>query len=340
MRQDLEPAAGLPVLPPSYEEPLEIHQRYVDGEVVGVIELDSVGSSANRLEEVLVALHRAGEYPLPVASTTVAPGDGSTPITITTLEMPHRVFDAWLRLSDGDANGTPFERTSLGEELALAHPRALDPLLETSAHDLVLGAWDSHRKGPAGQLRIARSFTSTLIGLNPVVLRQVAARRDPLNIGDASDAPKGARKLSEEGLSSIPPQRTRLGVSIQSARYQGFLSFAGLRRLGFERYDAVEARVMLAALCLYALTLRDAMGWSLRAQCELIPLSDLQFGLARRSSSHAEPFALGVDDAKRLFLEAVARVGIEDRNVRLEAGTRLNDLVGKAITASKADGSR
>jgi CRISPR-associated protein Csb1 len=348
IRQDLEPAGGLPVQPPSYEGRLEIHDRYVDGAPCSAIELDSVGSAANRLEEVLLDLHRSGRYPLPVSSTTVEPSDGE-PITITTLEMPHRQFDAWLRLSEPE-NGARgrFDASERGLELSLAHAAALDPLLETSAHDLLLGVWDSHRKGPHGQVRIGRALTTSLIGLKPIEQAQFAARRDPLNLGEASDLPRGARRLSEQGLSSIPPQQQipydaelartagkrpdgfRGGVAITEARYLGFLSFAALRRLGFARYDATEARVLLATLALYALTLRAAAGWDLRARCALVPRDEMRFNLVG-AAGRRESLALTAEDACRLFEDAVARVAVADRSVHLRAGAMLNDLVDKAI---------
>lgn len=333
IRQDLDPAGGMPVQPPSYEEPLEIHRRYIDGQLREAIELDSIGSSANRLEEVLLDLHRAGEYPLPVSSTTVRPSDGE-PIAITTLEMPHRVFDAWLRLSAAaDGNGT-FEDSAHGRELSLAHVSALDVLLETSAHDLLLGAWDSHRKGPHGQVRIGRSLTTTVIGLDPIEQKRLAARRDPLNLGEGSEKAAKGSKLSEQGLSSIPPQRMRGGVAITEARYIGFLSFASLRRLGFKRYDQVEVRVMLALLGLYALALRCASGWDLRAQCALIAREDPQFALVG-PGDRREVFQLPIDDAEQLLNGAVERVGLTDRSVDLDAGPALNKRVDEAITSAK-----
>lgn len=351
IRQDLSPAGGLPVQPPSYEGRLEIHPRYLDGEATprNVIELDSVGSAANRLEEVLLELHRAGRYPLPVSDTTVAPKDGE-PIVITTLETPHRIFDAWLRLSAAPDGGDTFEESEHGRELSLAHIGAVDVVLETSAHDLLLGAWDSHRKGPYGQLRIGRSLTSSLIGIDPVEQAQFAARRDPLNLGEASDLPAGAERLSRQGLSSIPPQQRvpfregdddkrvdgfHGGVAITAARYLGFLSFASLRRLGFARYDAVEARTMLVALALYALQLRAAAGWDLRARCALVPDGEMQLTLVGGDGSR-EPFSLGVEEAERLFREVVGRVGVADRSVHLQAGARLNSLVDRAIAAIAA----
>lgn len=351
IRQDLSPAGGLPVQPPSYEGRLEIHPRYLDGEdrPRPVIELDSVGSAANRLEEVLLELHRAERYPLPVSDTTVEPEDGE-PITITTLETPHRIFDAWLRLSAGSNGDGTFEQSEQGRELSLAHIGAVDVLLETSAHDLLLGAWDSHRKGPYGQLRIGRSLTTSLIGIDPVEQAQFAARRDPLNLGEASDLPRDAERLSRQGLSSIPPQQRvpfrengsdkrtdgfNGGVAITEARYLGFLSFASLRRLGFARYDAVEARTLLALLALYALELRAAAGWDLRSRCALVPKGELQLALAGADGSR-EPFALGVGQAERLFREAVDRVSVIDRSVHLRAGARLNGMVDRAIAAIAA----
>jgi CRISPR-associated protein Csb1 len=334
IRQDLTPAADMPVQPPSYEDPLEIHKRYVDGEPRDVIELDSIGSSANRLEELLLDLHRADRYHLPVSSTTVTPLHGE-PITITTLEMPHRTFDAWLRLSAAqDGDGT-FEDSEQGHDLSLAHIGALDALLETSTHDLLFGVWDSHRKGPHGQVRIGRSLTTSVIGLDPIEQQRLAARRDPVNLGDASDLPKGSKKLSEQGLSSIPPQRMRGGVAITKALYHGFLSFAALRRLGFERYDPVEVRVLLALLGLYALALRCAAGWDLRAQCALVAYDDPQFVLVG-PQGRREGFALSAEDAERLLREAVERVAIADRSVQLDAGTTLNGLVNRAIATAKS----
>lgn len=333
IRQDLRPAGGLTAKPPSYEEPLEIAPRSIDGQVRQVIELDSVGSSANRLEDALLELYLAGVYPLPVARTTVSPGDGQPDIAISTLEMPHRVFDAWLRLSE-DEDGTKFEDTPAGQDLTLAHPRKLDALLETSAHDLLLGVWDSHRKGPHGQIRIARSLTTSLIGLDPEVQQPIAARRDPLNLGEASDLPKGSQKLSEQGLSSIPPQRTKRTVAITEARYLGYLSFPSLRRLGFERYDATEVRVLLALLGLYGLLLRDDFGWDLRSGAAFVAEGPMRFHLARPGSG-PEELELEVAEARELLDGAVERVGIQDRKIDLRAGKTLDELVAKSITDAK-----
>lgn len=356
VHQDLAPAGGLPVTPPSYEGRLEIHKCHVNGEVRDVIELDSVGSSANRLEETLIELMAAGRYPLPVSTTTIEPGEGP-PISISTLTAPHRLHDAWIRLSaDPEDQEKRFAESELGQELSSSHMAALDPLLEVSAHDLLFGTWDSHRKGPRGQVRIGRALTTRVIGLDPLEQARIAARRDPLNLGEASDLPREAKKLSEQGLSSIPPQKHvpfdpddptgrsrterieghRGGVSITEARFLGFLSFAALRRLGFERYDSVDVRVMLACLALYALILRSAAGWDLRAECALVPAGDLRFVMVD-SRGERTPLQLSPGVAEQLFSEAADAVKINDRSVSLRATKALNDLVAKAIAAGADD---
>jgi CRISPR-associated protein Csb1 len=333
IRQDLAAPHGQVVMPPSYEAPLEIHARHIDGEVRKVIELDSIGSSANRIEEGLLEEYRAGRYLLPVSSTTIDVSNGQK-FTISTLEAPHRVFDAWIRLGTLPGSDVPFEVTERGQELSLAHAGALDPILEASAHDLLFGVWDSHRAGPGGQVRIARSFTSTVIGLDPQEIITVAARRDPLNLGEAKDvkAPKGM-KLSEQGLSSIPPQRRRPGVSIAGARFVGFLSFAALRRLRFARYDSPDVRVLLAAVCLHGLRLRETAGWHLRSECDLVPTSDMRFELLRTGGEQREELSLTLDESRALLAEANARAGVKDRGVQLVGGPHLTPLVERAMQA-------
>jgi CRISPR-associated protein Csb1 len=336
-RQRLVPPYGQVTMPPVYELPLEIHPRSIDGSVRRVTELDSVGSSANRLEERLLDEHRGGRYGLPLADTTITAA-GQT-FVITTLEAPHRLFDAWIRLSELSGTNTTFEDSDQGREVSLASPGALDPILETSAHDLLFGTWDSHRTGPSGQVRIARSLTTTVLGLDPEPVVTVAARRDPLNLGEAKDvkAPKGM-KLSEQGLSSIPPQRRRPGVSIAEALFTGFLSFASLRRLRFARYDDLDARLLLACLALHAISLRVAEGWSLRSECELIPDDELQVLVRRAGNRDAEPLAVTPDEAAAAFSQARQQLGIEDRSVHLVGGSRLTPLVERAAETVAAHG--
>lgn len=340
-RQSLAPPLGQITMPPVYEGDLEVHPRRLDGEVRRVTELDSIGSSANRLEERLLGEHRADRYALPVTDTTIEAGDQT--FVISTLEAPHRVFDAWIRLSELEDGGGPFEDSEQGREISLAAPHALDPILEASAHDLLFGTWDSHRTGPTGQVRVARSLTTSVLGIDPERVVTVAARRDPLNLGEEKDikAPKG-EKLSEQGLSSIPPQRRRSGhspgVSIAEALFVGFLSFASLRRLRFDHYDNTSVRVLLAALALHAVALRVAEGWSLRSECELIPTTDVKVSLRRAGVAEGEPIDATAGLTGPLFEKAREAAGVRDRSAHLVGGSRLTPLVERAVTAGRSHG--
>ncbi len=191
-----------------------------------------------------------------------------------------------------------------------------------------------------GQVRIARSLVSTVLGFDPEPVRSVAARRDPLNLGEAKEikAPKGM-KLSEQGLSSIPPQRRRSGVSISAARFVGFLSFASLRRLRFERYDDADVRVLLAALCLHGLLLRESAGWNLRSECDLVPVEDLVITVVRSGGGEPEPLGLTLDDTRVLLDDAAGRAGVQNRSLHLVGGPYLTPLVERSLAASEAAGA-
>ena len=143
-------------------------------------------------------------------------------------------------------------------------------------------------------------------------------------------------KLSEQGLSSIPPQRRRPGVSISEARFLGFLSFAALRRLRFERYDNADVRILLAALCLHGLRLRETAGWHLRSECDLVPSSDMCFELLRTGGQQREQFTLTLDESRALLTEAAKQAGIKNRGVDLVGGPHLTPIVKKALEASPA----
>ncbi len=105
-----------------------------------------------------------------------------------------------------------------------------------------------------------------------------------------------------------------------------------MRRLGFERYDATDARVLLAALGLYGLALRATSGWDLRSGCALVPSGEQQLALVGPTGDR-DPIDLTLESAEALFREAASSLKIEDRSVQLKAGKKLNDMVDKAVAA-------
>ncbi len=216
LRVKLQPAGGpgAKVFPPTYIGGVYVTEdRQIDGKPVRCVLLDSVQSQANRLEQALLQAYRDGKAKFPLLSVEFPefPDIGA----VTTLDAPHRVFDAILR--DSTLDGVPFrpqvrargeepaaetrstrtrrqpaaestttrsqEQVSAeGARVATANVRFATPLFELCPTALVFGAWDS--TGAAGGLgnKFPRAIVSEIIGVNAVKGERPASRIDPLGI--------------------------------------------------------------------------------------------------------------------------------------------------------------
>ena len=97
---------GGKIFPPTYSDgAYAFEKRVKDGQEVQTVLLDSVQSSANRLEDCLLRAYQAGTLKIPVFEMNF-PGHE----TLTSLTVPHRVHDAILRDSLWD--GKPFRESS------------------------------------------------------------------------------------------------------------------------------------------------------------------------------------------------------------------------------------
>src|SRR5690554_1064512 len=104
-RQRLQPVGGKgdKIFPPTYPgegrnaPPRHVYERRrVNGEDAWCVLVDSVQSQANRLEECLIeAFHDGVRIPHVVVDFSKAGLDGVTEVT--SLDAPHRVYDAILR---------------------------------------------------------------------------------------------------------------------------------------------------------------------------------------------------------------------------------------------------
>jgi CRISPR-associated protein Csb1 len=216
LRIKLQPAGGTgaKVFPPTYIRGVYVsEERQIDGKRVPCVLLDSVQSQANRLEQALLRAYQDGKLKFPLLSVEFPefPDIGA----VTTLDAPHRIFDAILR--DSTLNNLPFrpqvrakaeeaqpgssggrgrrqptaERPSArpaeqvspeGSRVAMANVRFATPLFELCPTALLFGAWDS--TGAAGGLgnKFARAIVSEIIAVNAVVGVRPASRIDPLGI--------------------------------------------------------------------------------------------------------------------------------------------------------------
>jgi CRISPR-associated protein Csb1 len=310
-KQLLQPVGGKndKIFPPTYPEerrgqgPRHVFERRrLNGREAWCVLVDSVQSQANRLEEALLAALRQGVITMPHVSVDFR-GAGLAGITeITSLDAPHRVYDAILR--DSSLNGRPFMKSELGIRLAEAKPADATALLETSPTALLLGAWHSTGEGGGFGAKFPRCLVSEIVAVDVPVEdgptdartgevevrtsgRRTGSRIDPLGVlrrvevfkgQDGWDvvkerAGKGAKQVrpSEINHGNIAPTVQPLGITCDHVEHIAVLSFAGLRRLGFGGGERDRAgRALLAAIGLLAVAEQDARGYALRSRCDLV----------------------------------------------------------------------
>jgi CRISPR-associated protein Csb1 len=176
-RQQLQPVGGQgdKIFPPTYPgeggrnpPPRHVYERRrVDGGEIWCVLIDSVQSQANRLEEALLAAVREQAIDLPYVAVDFS-GQGLAGISeITSLDAPHRVYDAILR--DSLLGGEAFMRSALGVRLAEAKPNEATALLEASPTALLFGAWHSTGEGGGLGAKFPRCLVSEIVAINTPV---------------------------------------------------------------------------------------------------------------------------------------------------------------------------
>ena len=317
-RQKLQPVGGQgdKIFPPTYPgegrnaPPRHVYERRrLNGRDVWCVLIDSVQSQANRLEECLLeAIHDGLPIPyVEVDFSKVEPKlDGIS--RITSLDAPHRVYDAIFRdslLKENSQKGEedkPFMESKAGQRLATASAEDASALLEISPTALLFGAWHSTGQGGGLGAKFARCLVSEIMGIDvPVELvnqrtgeinartagRRTGSRIDPLGVLRKVEVFKGESGWSttEEGAGgnakqvrpseinhgNIVPSVQILGVTCDYAEHTFVLSFAALRHLRFGGPEKDAAgRSLLAALGLVALVEQDVRGYALRSRCDLV----------------------------------------------------------------------
>lgn len=308
-RQPLQPVGGKgdKIFPPTYpaerrgEPPRHVYERRrVDGEQKWCVLVDSVQSQANRLEEALLGAIGDG-MPIPhvVVDFSEQGVDGLS--RVTSLDAPHRVYDAILR--DSLLEDEPFMASDVGQRLAKAKPAEASALLEVSPNALLFGAWHSTGEGGGLGAKFARCLISEITAIdvpvdgrmNPrtqelevwTAGKRTGSRIDPLGILRSVEVYKGAdgwdvtertagkkaKKVrpSEINHGNIAPSVTPLGITCDYLEHSFVLSLSALRRLRFGGGERDQAgRVLLAALGLLALVEQDSRGYALRSRCDLV----------------------------------------------------------------------
>ncbi len=384
-RRRLQPVGGIgdKIFPPTYpgeigrNPPLQhvFERRLIDGAEVWCVLLDSVQSQANRLEEALLEAARANRIALPRLTVDFASAGLNSIGEITSLDAPHRVFDAILR--DSLLDGTPLMESDVGNGLKEATAQDASAILEASPSALLFGVWNSTGEGGGIGAKFARAIVSEIIGINvPVeagatdpqtgeVQTRTAARRtssriDPLSILRAVDIYKGqngwevtenaagakAKKVrpSEINHGNIRPSVDALGITCAYGEQTAVITLAGLRRIRFggpaARDDA--GRTLIAALGLMALVEQDAQGYALRSRCDLVCEGDAPIEKVAFDGS-TESLTLSRSEATALYQEAYAKAGeagfeLDATKRRLVPQEKLLAIVRQSIELALGDG--
>lgn len=347
-RRTLQPAggAGDKVFPPTFAGAIyAIERRRIPGRETPVpcVLLDSVQSQANRMELALQEAIDVGRLKLPLVVVDFSENDPTGDLEadeaagrlidkvgrITSLQVPHRLADAYLR--DSELDGQPFRKSPRGKALDTASAANATPLFELCPTALLFGMWDSH--GPKGGLgpKFERAIVSEIVGVGAAWSEDYRARgvrRDPLEISRnvlvlagedrslrevAGGKDKAAVRPSELGHSSVPFESPNSGLTIEYAEQTTTLSLICLRRLRFPLDDRVDpevdvaARTVLAALGLAAATLAFESGTDLRSRCLLWPDGPMSWELLDRPGAEPGKYTLTSEEAIGLLRDAVAR---------------------------------
>jgi CRISPR-associated protein Csb1 len=370
-----EPAAGpgSKIYPPTF--PLtkvdDTWKRYlVDKRFTGesgnlkltdTVLVDSIQSQSNRWEEAVQDAIDAAEIAVPVLDLVMTI-DG-TDHHITNLVAPHRSVDAYFR--DAELDSVNWESTAVGKAMIDATPRTARSLYEQAPTDLILGHWDSQR-GTRRSRKVARAYSSEMIGLNPQAGRSAAVRLDPFEISSAvkiemtkgsqvdwelSKTDKG-KKPSEANLGNAPStdeggKRSWIGTAVDGVERVAFISFAALQRLSFpelgtapNRATDAAARAVLASLALYGDRRAFASaGLFLRSGCDLVLRSEVVGFVG--IGAIVEPITLDESGARELLEHAIreaAKAGIAFGSpISLTPKQKLVDLITKSLATFKAD---
>lgn len=295
----LIPASGSKILPPTYagDGPSNSGRHNMtkpgpDG-VSSWCSVDSPGSCANRAERALVDLG-LGLDPLRVDF-----GNGEV---LSTMQLPHRIFDAVLR--DSQLNGVPFRKTKIGQAAIAATPTNASALLHCDPGSLVFGAWDSTGLGANSRPRTkwARALTCEISATQVEPVALAGNRLDPIGIEGtdyawveeadgtlrqateaelrpttegglprASDKSKDyprlvkASKANHGNAHSLKPKGVLVHGDIV---LNATLSLSRLRRYQFGD-ETTEGRLLLALMGLYGVLAVLNDGLDLRSGCDL-----------------------------------------------------------------------
>lgn len=344
----LRPAAGAQatVAPAKYvsvgsNESVYLYDtRYIGGEPLRTVLIDSSQSQSNRIEQVITdAITDGHPLLLRIPRIRVTYSREGHAEEYTDFTLPHRVFDAHIRA--GHVDGTPTTETPRYRAARNASPANARALFDLSPVSLVFGSWDASRRARQG--RWPSAVTGEIVGvladqqldarntprkggarIDPVgmsvqlpghALAELAhAQRAELSSATYAKIAASAKKAgavesaSSLGFGGIPPTLDALGgVACSTIIRSRVLSFATFRqiRFGAGAHGDAACRAVLAALALNGIARADAELY-LRAHCHLVEAGPSMTELDLRGGETQAVVLPSIEEADALLEEALA----------------------------------
>lgn len=340
LRERLQPVEGegAVVFPPTYAAgdrrdgpPYAIDELH-DG--TKVVQIDSVGSQANRIEPLFVRA-RAGTADNPLAKLVPQIDfkiDGDYHVSL--LEVGHRLGDALVRSStlkdDAAAAFAAFLRNGDAGQIAKLAPTSL-----------VFGAWDSRGEGA----KLPRLVQSIIRAWNVEPLRRSAQYTPAIDYAkfevftaEEKEKAEGNPKnpLAERGFVHVPAVDTHGGVLVRGGIFRdATVNLVALRHLGAKEKGA-ELRRYVLGLALVAAT--EPQDGFLRQGCLVTPDPDApkKWWLVHRNGRREE-LDLTAEVAFGYAKRAADAFGVgEDRKVEFSKDSAKADLPKKESKAKKS----
>jgi CRISPR-associated protein Csb1 len=340
LREKLKPVEGegAVVFPPTYaagdrrEGPPYAIDELRDG--TKVVQIDSVGSQANRIEPLFVRA-RPGSPDNPLAEL-VPQIDFKIDhdYRVSLLEVGHRLGDALVRSST-------LKQAAADAFAAFLKDGDAGPIAKLAPTSLVFGAWDSRGEGA----KLPRLVQSIIRAWNVEPLHRSAqytpaidyAKFDVFSAEEKEKAEGNPKNpLAERGFVHVPAVDTHGGVLVHGGIYRDVtVNLVALRHLGAKE-NAVALRRYVLGLSLVAAT--EPQDGFLRQGCLVTPDPDAPkaWSLVHRDGRRQEldlTAELALSYAKR----TAGAFGVgEDRQVQFSKDSAKADLPKKEPKAKKS----
>lgn len=251
-----------------------------------MVQIDSIGSFANRMEAYLMSLGILPDIKIIV---------GGREISVN--RLPHRIYDAVVR--DSKLEGIPWRNSDLGKKLLSSNMENATALYQYAPLVLLYGGWDSMGGNAVKGTKIARSVASEIWGFDVKVTMHSAHRINPFpsesesgaftledgvctaleSASEIEQAKKDKipiKKLSDCGHGSIPAGSYK-GCFVKDIKFTGSISLTRLNRYQFPGEGDLDDRNRAGREVLKNLGLLGITGaldkLDLRSGCELYTTS-------------------------------------------------------------------